>query len=178
MRTLLPDPPPAEFEELLERRRRAGADRLDEVWEGVLHMSPDPSRAHAYIAHQLAVLLDPLARAAGLVPSVSPFNLGESKHDYRAPDGGLFRDLASAVWNSTAALVIEVVSPGDDSWNKFDFYATHGVDEVLITDPRERTVHWFALVDGEYHPLVRSSLIDLGPAELAQRLDWPPTEVT
>jgi hypothetical protein len=35
MRTLLPDPPPAELQPLLERRRRSGADRFDEVWEGV-----------------------------------------------------------------------------------------------------------------------------------------------
>ncbi|MGI8413509.1 MAG: hypothetical protein ACR2QA_13710 [Solirubrobacteraceae bacterium] len=53
MRTLLSDPPPAEFEELLERRRRWGADRRDEVWEGVLHMNPAPSIAHGDLVAQL-----------------------------------------------------------------------------------------------------------------------------
>ena len=38
MRTLLPDPPPAELQALLERRERLGQDHKDEVWEGVLHV--------------------------------------------------------------------------------------------------------------------------------------------
>jgi len=176
MRTLLTDPAPPEFEELLEARRRAGGDRHDEVWEGVLHMSPDPSGAHLKVQQQLAELLGALARDAGLEPGISGFNLGESKHDYRCPDGGLFRNLGTGVWQRTAALVMEIVSPGDDSWNKFDFFAAHDVDEVLIVDPQKRTVSWFALDSGEYAQVERSGLIELGAAELAQRLDWPPVE--
>jgi hypothetical protein len=42
MRTLILDPAPAKLEELREQRRRSGLDRLDEVWEGVLHMVPAP----------------------------------------------------------------------------------------------------------------------------------------
>jgi hypothetical protein len=30
-----------------------------------------------------------------------------------------------------------------------------------------------AMSAGEYHPLDRSGLIDLGPAALAERIDWP-----
>ena len=30
------------------------------------------------------------------------------------------------------ALVIEIVSPYDDTWKKVPFYAKHGVDELLI----------------------------------------------
>ena len=67
MRTLLPDPPPAEFEALLERRRRWGADRHDEVWKGVLHMAPAPGNAHADVQHQLAVLIDAPAIKGGCV---------------------------------------------------------------------------------------------------------------
>jgi hypothetical protein len=37
----------------MERRRACGLDRLDEVWEGVLHMVPAPSFEHARIAQQL-----------------------------------------------------------------------------------------------------------------------------
>jgi hypothetical protein len=44
---------------------------------------------------------------------------------------------------------------------------------MLIVDPQERAVHWLGLADGEYRPIERSGLIDLGAAELAQRLDWP-----
>jgi hypothetical protein len=44
---------------------------------------------------------------------------------------------------------------------------------VLIIDHKERRVHWFALRDGEYEPVERSALIELGPAELAEQLTWP-----
>ncbi|MDX6682995.1 MAG: hypothetical protein QOG94_3034, partial [Solirubrobacteraceae bacterium] len=37
----------------------------------------------------------------------------------------------------------------------------------------DRTVTWLALHDGEYRPVERSGLIELGPTELAERLDWP-----
>jgi hypothetical protein len=68
----------------------------------------------------------------------------------------------------------EVVSPGDYSWEKFDFSAAHLVDEVLIVDSRTRSVDWLGLVDGEYIEIERSGLITLGAAELAQQLEWPP----
>jgi Uma2 family endonuclease len=173
MPTLVLDPPPHELKELLERRRISGLHRLDEVWEGVLHMVPAPSGPHAYIAQQLAVLLDGPARTVGLVPAMHEFNLGESEADFRIPDGGLHRDIPRATWFSTAALVVEIVSAGDESWQKLPFYASHGVDEVLIVDPSERAVHWLGLADGEYRELQRSELIDLTPGELAQRIDWP-----
>jgi hypothetical protein len=173
MPTLVLGTPPPELEALLERRRRAGVDRLDEVWQGVRHMVPGPSIEHADISQQLAVLLDGPARAAGLRPTMSEFNLGESEHDFRVPDGGLHRPGASGVWQATAAAVIEILSPGDESAQKLPFYADHGVDEVLLVDPAERTVTWLALHDGVYEPVRRSGLIELGPAELAEKLDWP-----
>jgi putative restriction endonuclease len=171
--TLVLGNPPPELEALLERRRQAGVDRLDEVWEGVRHMVPGPSFEHADVSQQLAVLLDAPARAAGLVPTMSEFNLGESEHDFRVPDGGLHRPGAHGVWQPTAALVVEIVSPGDETWQKLPFYAAHRVDEVLIVDPTDRTATWLGLRDGEYLQLGRSALIDLGPQELAGRLDWP-----
>jgi len=172
MPTLVLDPPPHALAELLEQRRRLGADRRDEVWKGVLHMNPPPSHEHQAIAQQLAVLLDPLARAAGLEALVQEFAVGSSE-DYRVPDGGLHRPGASGVWHPTAALVLEIVSPNDETWDKLGFYAAHAVEELLIIDPQERQVHWLALEGDEYHRLERSKLIDLDPAGLAERLDWP-----
>lgn len=54
MTTVVLGTPPPELEALLERRRRAGVDRLDEVWQGVLHVVPGPSLEHARISTQLA----------------------------------------------------------------------------------------------------------------------------
>jgi hypothetical protein len=173
MPTLVLGSPPPELEALLERRRQAGVDRLDEVWQGVRHMVPGPSIEHADISQQLAELLGPPARAAGLRPTMSEFNLGESEHDFRVPDGGLHQPGAAGVWLSTAAIVVEILSPGDESWQKLPFYAAHDVDEILIVDPTERTVTWLGLRDGEYQPIQRSALIKLGAVELAEQLDWP-----
>jgi Putative restriction endonuclease len=176
MRTLILDPPSAGLEEVLERRRVSGLDRLDEVWDDVLHMVPAPGFGHASLAQQLAELLGPAARAAGLIPTMGEFNLGDSEHDFRVPDGGLHRPGAHGTWLPTAALVVEIVSPGDESWEKLPFYAAHCVDEVLIVDPRKRTVDWLGLLDGEYRPIERSGLIELGASELAATLDWPSGE--
>jgi Uma2 family endonuclease len=172
MRTLVLDPETAGLGELMERRRRSGLDRLDEIWEGVYHMVPAPSYAHGDIDSQLHVILRPLATHAGLTMT-SQCNIGEGEHDFRVPDAALHRPGASGVWHPTAAMVIEVVSPGDESFEKLPFYAAHGVDEVLIVDPRQRLVSWFALRDGEYRPVERSGLIELGRDELADRLRWP-----
>jgi Uma2 family endonuclease len=168
MRAVLLDPPT----DLLESRRRSGVDRFDEMWEGVLHMVPAPNHAHASIEAQLMRLLGPCADAADL-ELIGQSNLGESEHDYRVPDSALHRPGAAGVWHPTAALVVEIVSPGDESWEKLPFYADHDVDEVLIVDPDKRSVDWLGLSEGEYHPLERSGLIELGAAELAERIDWP-----
>jgi Uma2 family endonuclease len=89
------------------------------------------------------------------------------------PDGGLHRGWRDQVWYGTAVLVIEIVSPDDETWNKLEFYAAHGVEELLIVDPAERTVSWLGLTCGEYKPIERSRLIELGAAELAEHIDWP-----
>jgi len=175
MRAMLLDTPGSGLDRLLEHRRSSGLDRLDEVWEGVLHMVPAPGFGHATLAQQLAEMLGRPARDAGLTPTMGEFNLGEEQ-DFRVPDGGLHRPGAGGTWLPTAALVVEIVSPGDESWEKLPFYAAHEVDEVLIVDPQKRRVDWLGLSDGEYRPIERSALIELGPGELAGRLDWPASD--
>ena len=171
MPTLIADPAPAEFQALLERRRRLGLDRGDEVWEGVLHMVPAPHSAHGKLDRRVARLLDAPAQAAGLEAS-GPVNIGVAE-DYRVPDAALLRSGPDGVYLPTAALVVEIVSPGDATWDKLPFYAAHGVDELLIVDLQERAVHWLTLRDGGYGPVERSALIDLGAEQLAERIDWP-----
>jgi Uma2 family endonuclease len=173
MPTLLPDIPPAEREALLERRKRSGLDRLDEVWEGVLHFVPAPSGEHADLTQQLAELLGGPARAAGLFPAMGEFNVGESEYDFRVPDGGLHRSRPISTWFATAALVVEIRSPGDETWEKLPFYAAHRIDEVLVVDPDAHEVHWLVLTKDRYEPCEHSALIELGPAELARAIDWP-----
>lgn len=172
MPSLVKDPAPAEFEQLLERRRRLGQDLFDEVWDGVLHVNPAPHSRHGKVDGQLARLLYGPGSEAGLVES-GPMNLGEPG-DFRVPDRALLRPGPDAVYLPTAALVVEIVSPGDDTWQKLGFYAAHHVDELVIVDPERREVDWLALTPtGDYARVERSGLIGVGPAELAEQLDWP-----
>jgi Uma2 family endonuclease len=172
--TLVLDPAPVELEELLERRRRAGADRRDEVWQGVLHMVPGPGEAHMRIQQQLAELLGPLARTAGLTP-LPGVNLG-TKDDYRIPDAALLDITGWGTYAPSARLVVEILSPADETEQKLPFYAQHGVEEVVIIDPAARTIRWLALSDAEYRPVERSTVINLAVDEFAARIDWPPLQ--
>lgn len=171
MRTLVLEPPPAEFQALLAYRRSLGIDLYDEVWEGTLHMVPAPHSAHGKLDRRLARLLDAPAQKAGL-DATGPINIGAAD-DYRVPDAALLPPGPDGVYVPSAALVVEILSPGDETWAKLPFYAAHGVQEVLIADPRERTVHWLALRDGDYERIERSGVIDLGVEQLAEQLDWP-----
>ena len=172
MPTLVLDPQPAELAALIERRRRLGQDLFDEVWDGVLHMNPAPAGGHARVDQQLAEVLGALARQAGLT-ATGPFNLGEGEYDYRVPDRGLHREWTDRVWYPTAALVVEIVSPADESYQKLAFYAARGVDEVVLVDREKRAVDWLRLAGEGYGPAERSGLIELGRAELEQQIDWP-----
>jgi len=164
-------PPPAELEELIERRHQFGLDLYDEVWEGTYHMAPAPRFDHANLAIALVRALLPLTDAAGLVGG-TPFNLG-GPDNYRVPDLGWLRQAAHAVYVPTAALVVEVVSPDDETYEKLPFYAAHGVDEVMIVEGQERRVRIFSLVEGNYQETGHSHLLDVAAADLVAAVQWP-----
>jgi Uma2 family endonuclease len=168
--TLVLDPVPAALEELLEQRRRLDQDRRDEVWEGVLHMIPPPSSEHERPSHRLHVLLDSHAQAAGL-EVLGTVGIGD-KDDHRVPDLTVQRPPLPSQWHPTAALVVEIVSRGDETYEKLPFYAAHGVDEVVIVDPEKRIVDWRLLEGSEYRASERSGVIALGSRELASQIGW------
>ncbi len=163
-------PPP--LSEFLARRRALGQDLFDEVWEGEYHVAPAAHPWHGYIDRCLAVLLEPAGRRAGLI-GTGPFNLGEPE-DFRVPDGGYHRGMPSSVFVATAAIVVEVISPHDETWEKFGFYAAHGVEEVVTAEPAEARLQWFVLSDTtEYVATDRSPLLGVSVAEIASAIEWP-----
>jgi Uma2 family endonuclease len=172
MRTVLLGEQPAPLRTWLEQRRALGLDRYDEVWEGEYHVAPEAHGRHGLVDHQLRFLLDGRARAAGLVGS-SPLNLGRPD-DYRVPDQAYLRKPATDVWNSTAAIVVEVVSPGDESYAKLGFYHRLGVEEVLIVDPLRQAVEWHGRNDEGFERTGASRLLAVTEADLAAEIDWPP----
>jgi Uma2 family endonuclease len=162
---------PTELQQIIERRQRLGQDRFDEVWEGVYHMSPAPGGPHGSVDKQLGLLLGPLASAARL-EGTTAFNLG-GPDDFRVPDGGYHREPPLATFFNTAAIVVEVVSPDDESYQKFGFYAAHGVDELIYADPQQRSVRIWRLREGEYAETGASALLGVTAEQLIADIDWP-----
>ena len=170
MRTTFVDPPPA-VEDWLAQRRALGQDLYDEVWEGEYHVAAAPNDRHANVQVQLVETLAPLARRAGLAPR-GPSNIGGPK-DFRVPDLVFLRGTPDPVWQHTAAIVVEVVSPGDESRLKSAHYFNRGVEEFLIVDPGARTVEWFQRGPDGFRPADASAILGITSAGLASAIDWP-----
>jgi len=132
-------------EHFLEERRRLGHDKKDELWDGVLHMVPPPASRHQRLSSDLVVALYKVARRVGLdfwVDSTGVFGPGEN---WRIPDLTFARpDQSSERGLESAELVIEILSPNDESRKKLPFYASIGVREVWIIDPVTRVAEIFA----------------------------------
>lgn len=146
---------------LLEERRNKGWDRFDEVWDGVLHMVPSPSRTHQRLELRLAVALMPIAERRGLEVFVE-FGLVDPPrgwHDFRQPDLSIVRaeHLSERAIEGRAELVVEILSPNDESRDKLPFYARVGVREVWLIDPMTHAVEVHAL-QGERYAVVSPRL--------------------
>jgi Uma2 family endonuclease len=171
VRTVVLGERPRVLDEFIARRRALGQDAFDEVWDGEYHMVPGPSAEHGRVDDELSALLRTRAQAAGLVRT-GPFNLG-TRDDYRVPDGGFHRGNPRGVYLPTAAVVLEVVSPDDETYLKIDFYASHGVEELIVADPRLRTVRIWQLIDGALVETGQSDLLGMSATELTRAIVWP-----
>jgi Uma2 family endonuclease len=174
-------------EDLLADRRRKGLDLFDEVWEGILHMPPPPSDLHQRFGTRLLLVLAPIAEARGLVPSheTGIYRPGTGETDYRVPDLVFSRpeDRSHRGVEGRAELVVEIRSPGDETYEKLPFYAACGVAEVLVAHPEMRTIELFVLRGGHMHAVVpdendvvRSAALDATFEVVAGpklRVRWP-----
>ncbi len=168
MRTVVVGTRPPEIDALIARRQARGLDLFDELWNGDYHMNPAPHSRHGRVDRQIARVLDPIAEAIGLVP-VSVFNLGTSEN-YRVPDSGyLHPSTKGDVFVPTAAVVIEIVSPGDETFEKLPHYAQFGVAEVIVVDPESRAVRIFRGLAEEPD----SSVLGITSEWLASQVAWP-----
>lgn len=158
MKTVVLGPAPQELQALIERRRALGLDGHDEVWNGEYHVAPAASSRHGAVQAAVLALLRDYAANQRLV--VGPFNLGTADN-YRVPDGGLLRDGEGGLYVSTAALVVEVISPDDESYAKLDHYAQHGVTELIYVNPEQHDVQLRRLTAGTYRAVERLAVVDL-----------------
>jgi Uma2 family endonuclease len=171
MRTLFVTDPPPVVDDWLTCRHALGQDLFDEVWEGEYHVAASRTGRHADIQVQLVRILAPLADRAGL-RILGPINIGAST-DFRVPDLSLLRGDKGLTWHPTAAVVVEVVSVGDESRRKSDFYHRAGVEESLIVDPDAHTVEWFERGPNAFRPADGSTLLGITTTDLTAAIDWP-----
>ena len=145
--------------EELARRKLTGVDRWDEMWEGVLHMAPAPNREHQRILDDLIVFLRPLLKKQGrgtLQSGINVFDEASPKENYRIPD----LTFVAAGHDSVLAAdgtrgggpdaVIEIRSPGDESYDKLPFFASLGVREVIVVDRDTKRPEIFRLAGSQY----------------------------
>lgn len=135
-------------QEFLEERRQLGHDKRDELWEGELHMVPPGSFIHGSVSMDLGIALTPIAKRRELLVRLSEIGVFNPNVDksYRIPDVSVARpEHVSDRGFEGAELVIEVLSPNDESRKKFDFYARIGVREVWLVEPKTRETELYAL---------------------------------
>jgi Uma2 family endonuclease len=132
---------------LLDERRRTGCDRLDEVWAGVPHLVPPPSITHQDFEYELEQALRAIAARRGLRTLHNIAVPGSGWTDYRVPDLCVAHpaQLSEHALEGRAELVVEILSPRDESRDKLPFYASRGVREAWLVDPVTRQVEVFAL---------------------------------
>lgn len=149
MRVLMLDAPQA----LLDERRRLGQDVRDEMWDGVLHMVPPPGGPHQRLSGDVFLAVGRLAQGRGLVPLMET-GLFRTAKDYRVPDQLYCRpEHFSDRGAESAELVVEFLSPNDETYEKVEFYGERGVREMIVVHPQERRVELFRALGGRLIPV-------------------------
>lgn len=154
MPTLICDP---ELEERLRAERAlTGADRFDEVWEGIYVMAPLANNEHQEIVSRLTAIFQQIIgwpQLGFVFPGVNVSDRVEDwKSNYRCPDVAVFLEPTAAVnhdafWCGGPDFVVEVVSEGDRSLEKLSFYAKVGTREVLIIHRQPWKLELYRLCD-------------------------------
>jgi Uma2 family endonuclease len=138
--------PKSDFRRILRERRISGGDRWDEVWDGIYVMAPIADNEHQELGLDLAINIKSLLIDGGFSARVFPgCNVSDREDDwtknYRCPDVAVFLSSNPAQdcrthWLGGPDFAVEIVSRGDRSRKKFDFYAKVGVHELLIVNRR------------------------------------------
>lgn len=168
MATLLLDP--RMERELLEQRRAWGADRYDEVWEGVYRMAPLTNDEQQDLVMELAGIFREILGSTGRASIRPGVNVSDRTDDwtknFRCPDVVVFLRGTSAknfgeFWFGGPDFLVEVVSPGDDTREKIPFHARIGTREMLIVE-RDPWAIELLLLDGD-------ALVSVGSSNVANR---------
>lgn len=150
-----------------EERKAQGADRYDEVWDGVYRIAPLPNVEHQFIVTGFTVAFSvglEKSRGCAVLAGTNVSDRTENwTHNFRCPDvavflPGTFASNHGAFWYGGPDFAVEIASPTDDSREKIPFYAKVGARELLIVEQLPWSLELFRLT-GE-------SLISAGKSDL------------
>jgi Uma2 family endonuclease len=157
---------PRTAEELLAKRRASGADRYDEVWEGVYMMNPMPGFEHQQIVTQLAFVLCSVIDFPDGGSVLAGCNISDRREgweqNFRSPDVAVFLQGTHAeIFDAFACggpdLAIEVVSLHDRSHEKLEFYAKVGTRELLYVNREPWSLELYQLAEGTLHRVAEAT---------------------
>lgn len=152
--------------QLIEQRRLTGADRFDEVWDGVYVMSPLANNQHQSFVNQISTILTIVVEWPGLGRVFPGANISDRDEDwesnFRCPDVLVFlndnpADDRESHWYGGPDFAVEITSEGDRSYEKLDFYARVKTREVLIVDRHPWQLVLFRRDDGTMREAGRST---------------------
>ncbi len=156
-------------EKLIAERQAAGADKFDEVWDGVYVMSPLANDEHQYLVKELTTVLTFAVDWAKLGQTRPGVNISDRKDDwtknYRCPDVTVFlnetkAENCDAFWFGGPDFGIEIVSSGDRIVEKLSFYAAVGARELLVIDRDPWVLTLSRLAKGELLEVAKSTFDD------------------
>lgn len=111
-------------------------------------MVPPPGTSHQLLAGSLEPVIVPIGKARGLIVirETGVFS-SAAENNYRVPDLVVVdpAHLSSRGVERRAEVVIEILSPRDESREKLPFYAACGAQEVWLIDPKTRVCEVLSL---------------------------------
>ena len=157
MRGVMPEVP----EHILEWRKRTGMWQRDEIWDGVLHMSPEPDREHQDFEGSFESWLRQNWARPRRHKVYHRINLSlpgagsDWIHNFRIPDLVLLTRERFSIDHRThfeggPEVVVEIRSPNDESEDKLPFYAEIGILEVWIIDRDTKEIDLHVLAGDSY----------------------------
>lgn len=167
---------PTTIDRIKARRAESGADRHDEVWDGVYVVSPLANNEHQKLVLRLAAMFQDVVDGDGLGQAFPGANVSDREDDwtqnYREPDVAVFLEGTTArdmdtYWLGGPDFAIEILSPNDTARDKLDFYARVNVRELLIVDRSPWQLEIYRLA-GARLELVGTSTLDMSDPLLSE----------
>ena len=169
---------PSELKRLVRRRRGTGADRFDEVWDGVYVMAPLADNEHQSLGLNLAIILKNVLESVEPIQIFAGCNVSDQpkrwKRNYRCPDVAVFlpgnpAEDRKTDWYGGPDFAVEILSRFDRSREKFGFYKSVGVRELLLVDRHPWALELYRADGRDWAPAGRAE-VTLGGSILSEVL--------